>query len=72
MTATILRGDAEHLPLFCVTTWDAELQRWTPQTGINGGPLNPSQLRDALRKLRRMGYDIYCGAPSVRVERVAW
>ena len=72
MTPTILRGDAEHLPLFCVTTWDAELQRWTPQTGIESGPLCPSELRSALRLLKSIGYDIYRGAPSVRVERVAW
>lgn len=41
---------------YYVQTWDAELQKFSPQKGIRTGPYSQFGLRKALRKLRDMGY----------------
>lgn len=58
-------------PKYDVTTWDTDLQRFTPQRGVRRGPYTLFGLRRALRTLRTMGYDIKREfAPSVLVERI--
>ncbi len=62
-------------PKYCVTTWDFDLQQYTPQIGVRTGPYSLWGLRKAVRKLRSMGYSCYYssklgnGNPSVYVSR---
>lgn len=57
-------------PRYEVTTWDMDLQAFTPQRGVQCGPYSKWGLRCALRKLFRMGYEVRRrGAPSVLVQR---
>lgn len=57
-------------PKYNVTTWDMDLQKFTPQNGLPPGPFSKWELRGVLRALKRMGYDINRAfAPSVLVER---
>lgn len=51
-----------------VTTWDIELQKFTPQKGVAPFRKNFASLLRALRKLGTMGYA--WGDPSVAVDRV--
>ena len=44
---------------YYVYTWDMDLQRFTPQSGVRCGPYSLWGLRRALRRLQSMGYD--CG-----------
>lgn len=46
---------------YYVTTWDADLQKFTPQKGVRTGPYSKWGLRRAMRKLRTMGYDVNRG-----------
>lgn len=58
-------------PKYRVTTWDVDLQRFTPQQGVRCGPYSLFGLRKALNALRRMGYDTSRGGGhSVLVERI--
>jgi len=41
---------------YWVTTWDSDLDGWTPQNGVRTGPWTLWGLRKAIRKLRAMGY----------------
>jgi hypothetical protein len=52
---------------YFVTTWDIDLQQFTPQRGCPTGPYSKWGVRKALRRLQELGYDTYRGAPSVRV-----
>lgn len=55
-----------------VTTWDMDLQRFTPQEGLPAEPWSKWGLRQALRWLEQRGYDVKrCVAYSVLVEKVA-
>ncbi len=57
-------------PRYYVSTWDSDLQEFTPQVGVRTGPYCLGGLRKALRKLAAMGYDVKRkGAVSVLVER---
>lgn len=47
--------------LYDVLTWDTDLQKFTPQTGVRRGPYTLFGTRRALRKLAQMGY---AGRPS--------
>lgn len=54
-----------------VTTWDIDLQKFTPQVGVRGEGLSKWELRLALRQLRNIGYDVKRNfAPSVLIERI--
>jgi len=54
---------------YYVTTWDAELQQFTPQIGVPEGPYTLWGLRRALRQLQDMGYETTkAGGVSVLVE----
>lgn len=56
---------------YSITTWDTDLQEFTPQIGCPETVTGPAELRDALRLLRSMGYDVQrANAHSVLVERV--
>jgi hypothetical protein len=64
-------------PKYDVTTWDSELQKWTPQEGVRRGPYTRWGLKRALRKLRAIGYPCNYqsrhygwGDPSVSVSRI--
>jgi hypothetical protein len=68
------------MPLYTLTTWDAELEDYTPQEGLDVPSVNVTihQLRRAIRELRRRGYSAnYArsansgryGDPSVLIER---
>jgi len=48
-------------PLYTITTWDGELQRWTPQEGLTVPSENVPWrgLLAVLRQLKRMGYPCY-------------
>lgn len=62
--------EAEQADGYYVTTWDADLQKFTPQRGVNDGPYSLFGLRKPLRRLRQMGYEIdRAGAYSVLVKR---
>lgn len=52
---------------YYVTTWDTNLQRFTPQIGVRTGPYSLFGLRRPLRKLRQMGYDIMPRGSAVSV-----
>lgn len=54
---------------YYVTTWDAELQQFTPQAGVRSGPYTLFGLRRAIRKLQSLGYSCDRQDPSVLVER---
>lgn len=55
---------------YYVTTWDHEIEKFTPQRGVQAGPYSKWELREALRKLRTMGYDVSrSGGVNVLVER---
>jgi hypothetical protein len=65
-------------PQYYVTTWDPELEQYTPQKGVRTGPYTLFGLRRALRELHELGYEACrggrpgsdgCGDPSVLVER---
>ena len=49
------------MPLYCITTWDSELQQFTEQNGLE----NPSQdillsgIRPVLKELKAIGYESY-------------
>lgn len=43
-------------PKYEITTWDTDLQKYTPQKGVRKGPYTLFGLRKAIRKLRSMGY----------------
>ena len=57
-------------PKYRVLTWDAELQRFTPQLGVKPGPYTRFGLRKPLRKLQTMGYSADRNDYSVLVERI--
>ena len=57
-----------NVPRYEVLTWDAELQRFTPQLGVSPGPYTLFGLRPALRLLRDMGYPADRDDPFVLVE----
>lgn len=52
---------------YYVTTWDTDLQAFTPQAGVRTGPYSLFGLRKALRKLREYGYSADRDDPSVLV-----
>jgi hypothetical protein len=54
---------------YYVTTWDTELQEFTPQKGVRTGPWSLWGLRRALRALRDLGYIARKGDPSTAVDR---
>lgn len=56
-------------PLYSISTWDTDLQRFTPQAGLSCESINVPwrTLLRVMRELRQMGYQF--GDPSVRVER---
>ena len=55
---------------YYVETWDMDAQAFTPQTGVEHGPMSIHDLRKALRQLQGMGYDTNRKfAPSVLVYR---
>jgi hypothetical protein len=56
-------------PRYYVTTWDGELQRFTPQKGVRTGPYSQFGIRKALHKLREMGYQADRQDNSILVER---
>jgi hypothetical protein len=56
-------------PRYRVTTWDPDLQKFTPQKGLRCGPYYGFGVRKALQELRCMGYDIGHQSPCVLVER---
>lgn len=56
-------------PRYYVTTWDEELEDFTPQKGVRTGPYTMFGLRKALRQLRNMGYQADHDDPSVYVVR---
>ena len=45
-------------PRYYVTTWDRELEEYTPQKGVRKGPWSLFGLRKPLRMLREMGHDV--------------
>jgi hypothetical protein len=54
-----------------VTTWDMDLQEFTPQPGVVAGPHSKWDLRRVLRRLRDIGYDVNrADAHSVLVRRI--
>ena len=54
---------------YYVTTWDTNLQKFTPQPGVRTGPYTQFGLRKALRKLRdEFGYSARKGDCSTLVE----
>lgn len=55
--------------LYGVTTWDSDLQEFTPQIGVPVGPYTLFGLRPALRALRQMGYG---GVRSVSLDVSEW
>lgn len=59
---------------YYVWTWDADLQKWTPQQGVRCGPYSLWGLKRALRKLQQMGYDCnrsyHCSDASVLVKAI--
>ncbi len=57
-------------PKYYVTTWDTDLQDFTPQAGVRTGPYSLFALRRAMRKLRDIGYAATRGDMCVYVERV--
>jgi hypothetical protein len=43
--------------VYYVTTWDAELQEWTPQIGLPPGPFNRKEMIERIiPALENMGY----------------
>jgi hypothetical protein len=55
---------------YYVSTWDTDLEKFTPQHGVRTGPYSLWGLRRALRKLQELGYDTSRGGGfSVLVER---
>lgn len=52
---------------YYVTTWDTDMQEFTPQIGVLEGPYSLMGLRRALRALRELGYPARHGDPSVQV-----
>jgi hypothetical protein len=56
-------------PSYWVTTWDCNLQAFTPQAGVRTGPWTLWGLRRAFRALRAMGYPCRRGDPAVAVDR---
>lgn len=44
---------------YYVTTWDTDLQKFTPQKGVRKGPYTLFGLRKAIRTLRAMGYSAH-------------
>lgn len=56
--------------LYSVTTWDTDLQKFTPQIGLPEGPFTIWQVREALRQLKDMGYQADRDDDWVLVERV--
>ena len=54
---------------YYVYTWDTYKQAFTPQAGVRAGPYSLFGLRNALHKLRTMGYAATREDPSVYVER---
>jgi hypothetical protein len=53
-----------------VTTWDMDLQKFTPQEGLKSEPYSKWEIREALRTLKGWGYDVKRAfSPSVLVER---
>lgn len=55
---------------YFITTWNSDLERFTPQKGVRAGPYSLWGLRKALRALRRVGYPARKGDPSVLVDSV--
>lgn len=55
---------------YFVSTWDSEIQRFTPQVGVKYGPYTQFGIRKPLRRLREMGYGVGRESPSVLVERI--
>jgi hypothetical protein len=60
---------------YLVQTWDTELQRFTPQEGVDPGPHTLTGVRKALKQLRALGYsatedDMAESDPSVAVDEV--
>lgn len=56
-------------PQYFVTTYDYELETYTPQKGVRTGPYTLFGLRVALRRLQTMGYDTCRDNNDVYVER---
>lgn len=56
-------------PRYYITTWDTDKEDFTPQRGVRKGPYTLFGLRQALRKLRTMGYDADRGDNSTYVWR---
>ena len=48
-------------PLYSIGTWDGDLNAYTPQIGLTVPSFNitRSQLRQAIRDLRGMGYSVH-------------
>lgn len=52
---------------YYVETWDPEKEQFSPQPGVRTGPYSLFGLRQAIRKLRRMGYSCdYCSLVGIR------
>lgn len=66
--AKALSASPWHGRTYKVTTWDTDLQQFTPQKGVPAFCKNWASLMRALRKLLEMGYA--WGDPSVSVEMV--
>lgn len=56
---------------YYVTTWDTDLQEFTPQKGVRTGPHTWRGLRRALRALQELGYPARRGDSSTLVESAA-
>lgn len=61
--------------MYRVLTWDMDLQKFTPQKGVNPGPHTLAGVRKALQQLRELGYsatedDFAESDPSVAVDVV--
>ncbi len=56
------------MPKYYVTTWDSDLQMFTPQDGVQTGPYSKWGLRKAIRELRNMGYDARRNDSSTMIE----
>lgn len=61
------------MAFYSVTTWDSELQEFTPQEGVRSRHIRREDLRRVLRELRSYGYDTSrAGGHSVLVELDSW
>lgn len=46
-------------PLYYVFTWEMEIEKFTPQIGVPCGPHSLQRLKEAMKKLRTMGYSCH-------------